>query len=478
MAYFNNAFRKTMILRGYIDPIPADPGALPPVVASAASGALTAGQVSLYDAKTWTPVAITGVPTTQTACQFIIAAGAPYPNDKIGPFHGGYQESIKSKGINPKYVSKVWTTTASVAQPFVLNIGSTVDTVEDTDCCPTFLCGEQYHLRVDIKGEAVLRMLNHQGYIEVTADGGCCPAESITPVASDPYLIMQQWAEGIWRSAIMTGNGPNFNGATTGNAATRFNPNPFIVPVIQVDTDGNGAIDTLVYPPGTTAAVLAAGLASSVAITTSTTWDLYTSGWAAGDDDCAGLMLQTAFLNTEFGDCTFQPSDYYGLEPIRIYASEVDLNGDPCEFTGVCIESTCLGRQAQGLGETVVRDFILSESYRQVPFATDLRIREITQGNAMIGTGPGQADRASFYDKLFILHTVPRFNNPSGTFDNDQYLIEIAAVSPLTGTLNAQLTNLLDDVTALLVAANNDDCIIQAGEEVGELCTISVPVTA
>ena len=123
MAYFNNAFRKTMILTDYIDPVVAP--------ASAASGALTAGDVSIYDAKAWTPVDITGVPATQTACQFIIAAGAPYPNDKIGPFHGGYQESIKSKGINPKYVSKIWTTTASVAQPFVLNIGSTVDTIDD-----------------------------------------------------------------------------------------------------------------------------------------------------------------------------------------------------------------------------------------------------------------------------------------------------------------------------------------------------------
>ena len=474
MAYFNNAFRKTMILTDYIDPVVAP--------ASAASGALTAGDVSIYDAKQWTPVAITGVPATQTACQFIIAAGAPYPNDKIGPFHGGYQESIKSKGINPKYVSKIWTTEASVAQPFVLNIGSTVDTIGDPDCCPTFLCGEQYHLRVDIKGEAVLRMLNHQGYIEVTADGGCCPDDSVTPVASDPYLIMQQWAEGIWRSAIMTGNGPNFNGATTGNAATRFNPNPFIVPVIQVAVAAPGVIDTLVYPPGSFDGVAGAALLTAaeavVGVGNAHTWDDYTSGWAAGDDTCAGLMLQTAFLNTEFGDCTFQPSDYYGLEPIRIYASEVDLNGDPCEFTGICIESTCLGRQAQGLGETVVRDFILSESYRQVPFATDLRIREITQGNAMIGTGAGQADRASFYDKLFILHTVPRFNNPSGTFDNDQYLIEIAAVSPLTGTLNAELGDLLADVTALLVAANNDDCIIQEDEDLAALCTISVPVTA
>ena len=84
-------------------------------------------------------------------------------------------------------------------------------------------------------------------------------------------------------------------------------------------------------------------------------------------------------------------------------------------------------RKPEGLGETVARDFILSESYRQIPFATDLRIREITQGNDMLGAGNGQVDRTALYDRLYILHTVPRFNNPTGTFDNDQYLIEIAS---------------------------------------------------
>jgi hypothetical protein len=34
--------------------------------------------------------------------------------------------------------------------------------------------------------------------------------------------------------------------------------------------------------------------------------------------------------------------------------------------------------------------------------------------------------RNSLYNKLCILHSVPRFNNPTGVFDNDQYLIEIA----------------------------------------------------
>jgi hypothetical protein len=269
MAYFNNAFRKTIVVSSYVDPVPATP--------TAASGALTAGQVSLYDAKAWTPLDV----ATPSECQFILAAGSPYRNDKIGPFHGGYQESIKSKGINPKYVTRLWEAEGSAAQPFVLNIGTTIATLAGAvaDCCPTFLCGEQYHLRVDVKGESVLRMLNHQGYVEVTADGGCCPADSVGPVEADPYLIMKQWAEGIWRSAVVTGNGPNFNGATNAPASERFNENPFIVPVIQFAT-GGATVDTLVYPPGTSAAVLAAA-ALVPGVTTVSTWDVFESTWVS-----------------------------------------------------------------------------------------------------------------------------------------------------------------------------------------------------
>lgn len=469
MAYFNNAFRKTIVVSSYVDPVPATP--------TAASGALEAGQVSLYDAKAWTPLDV----ATPSECQFILAAGSPYQNDKIGPFHGGYKESIKSKGINPKYVTRLWEAEGSAAQPFVLNIGTTVATLAGAvaDCCPTFLCGEQYHLRVDVKGEAVLRMLNHQGYIEVTADGGCCPADSVAPVEADPYLIMKQWAEGIWRSAVVTGNGPNFNGATTSPASERFNENPFIVPVIQFAT-GGAAVDTLVYPPGSfdgaAGALLLAAAEGVVGVGNAHTWDVFTSTWVSGNDDCAGLTLQTAYIETTFGDCTFQPSDYYGKEPIRIYASEVDLNGDPCEFTGICIDVECAGRQPQGLGETVARDFILSESYRQVNFATDLRIREITQGNDMLGTGAGQVDRTELYDRLMILHTVPRFNNPTGTFDNDQYLVELVAKAS-DAVAVAALASIKADIITVLTAAGNEACVEEAADNAVPCAAPSVPVT-
>jgi len=131
--------------------------------------------------------------------------------------------------------------------------------------------------------------------------------------------------------------------------------------------------------------------------------------------------LLGAYVETTFGDCTFQPSDYYSVEPLKLYASEVDLNGDPCTFEGLCVVHTCLGDQANGLGESVARDVILHEAYLQNFMSSDLRIREITQGTNIWDV----IDRAARYDRVFLLHSVPRFNNPSGTFDNDQYLLDI-----------------------------------------------------
>ena len=116
-------------------------------------------------------------------------------------------------------------------------------------------------------------------------------------------------------------------------------------------------------------------------------------------------------------------TDFYGLEPVRVYASEVDYTGDPCEFEGLCVGVQCYGLQANGVGETVVRDVIMSESYRQNFFASDLRIREITQGDSLL-SGAG-LDRNTLYDRIYLQHNIPRLYNPTGTFDNDQYLLEI-----------------------------------------------------
>jgi hypothetical protein len=144
----------------------------------------------------------------------------------------------------------------------------------------------------------------------------------------------------------------------------------------------------------------------------------------------AGLTINGAYVDTKFGDCTFQISDFYEKEPILIYASMVDNSGEPCLFEGLCVVEECPGLQANGLGETVLRDFALSENYRQNFLHSDLRIREITQGTDIISA----VNRNSLYDRYYLLHAVPRFNNPSSVFDTDQYLLEIIVPEGSTQT--------------------------------------------
>jgi hypothetical protein len=438
--------------------------------------------------------------TPNTCCNAYIAGSAIYDNDKIGPLAGGYQETNKSKMINPKYVSRFYSVAPCSPQNNVIHVGSTywtagggvlttdtlvagtgypatgiaavtggtgtgmvvsyvagggtVDsivivnpgkgyTVGDTvtidagndnatfdvltvtdahpqtgcgitaECCKEFLCGETYYLRLDVKGSPALRFLNHNAYATVDAYTGCCPDGAIAPVAVDSTTVMIAWANAIANNPIVS---------------------PFIQPVVQAE-DG-----TLWYAPGTAASFLTANDAD--------TWDNYVSAGHT-DGECAGLILNGAYVDTRFGDCTFQVSDFYEKEPVKLYASEVDLNGDPCAFTTLCVVTECAGLQVQGLGETVLRELTLSESYRQNFLATDFRIREITQGNQIVTA----INRSALYYRYILIHNVPRFNNPTGVFDNDQYALTIFST--------AAMSTFVTDITNWLTGCDNQ-CNIEA----------------
>jgi hypothetical protein len=495
MAYFNHAFEKAFLgtgedknsfvinkmdgttvtvntANGYVQTAGMPTYGLNQLKA-AASTSYVDGYIGTFDPKTNLSI----VPTA--CCNLYIAGSAIYDNDKIGPLAGGYQETNKSKMINPKYVSHFYSVAPCNAQNNVIHVGSTywtagggiltvsgltagtgyangtyaasvtggsgtgaivqvvvtggtidsvtvvnpgkgylatddnlvidggnddatfdIDTVTTShaqvgcgttaECCKEFLCGETYYLRLDVKGSPALRFLNHNAYATVDAYTGCCPDGAIAPVAVDSTTVMIAWANAIVNNPIVA---------------------PFIQPVVQAE-DG-----TLWYAPGTAASFLTANDAD--------TWDNYVSAGHT-DGECAGLILNGAYVDTRFGDCTFQVSDFYEKEPVKLYASEVDYNGDPCAFTTLCVVTECEGRQVQGLGETVVRELTLSESYRQNFLATDLRIREITQGNQIISS----IDRGGLYYRYVLIHNVPRFNNPSSTFDNDRYALTVYSLYP------------------------------------------------
>jgi hypothetical protein len=394
MAYFNHAFKKNFICSGLTSETPNKIGGMIATeninTAELTQGLYSApGTVGLFDKN------YNSVTDPSDCCTIIIAGASLKATDKQGPHHGGYRESNKSKLINPKYVSKFYTQDARKGNAAVVVVGDTDPA--GLNCTTEFLCGETYDLRIDVKGTSPLRFAHHNLYYTVDAYGGCC-ADPSNPVAiTDPGLIYGQWGQAVVESPYLQ---------------------DFVMPILT-GTDGNGDVYSFY---GTEAQAAADGNPGGYLISD------YLSGAAGIVFVTAGLQLIGAYEDTVFGDCTFQPSDFYAKNPLQIYASQVDLNGDPCTFSGVCITDVCKGLMNEGLGEAVLRDLIISESYLQNFLATDLRIREITQGNSMVDI----IDRSRLYNKAYLLHSIPRFNNPSSTFDNDQYLIEVAFPSVAT----------------------------------------------
>jgi hypothetical protein len=208
------------------------------------------------------------------------------------------------------------------------------------------------------------------------------------------------------------------------------------------------------YIPGssayTTGTAQTAGTATGATIAAASTAAAATSGahtYTAAADAAsfatdAFLELTAAYLETKFGNPTFTISDNYDLEPLKIIASLMDDSGSTTVVApiGTAALQTIgeagiatvaqASSMAQGTGEMVLRELILTGRYRQEAFGDgtnidQFRMREI-EANPGVMDMMTVAKRNGLYNKLCILHNVPRFNNPTSVFDNDQYLIEIA----------------------------------------------------
>lgn len=367
--YFPHAFKKAFL------PVVSG-GTLTPVT-TGKTDALTAGQIGLFDSKTYTAIAAAPASGNQT---FIIAQGSYFTSDKIGPFHGGYKESVKSKVINPKYVSRFFKVAAKTPQNQIVTV-SVSNVYED----------ETVRLRLDIKGSPALRFLSHNLYKTLDAFTGCA-ADSANPVLVDPTAVVAKFAKQV-------------------------NEDPILSKVVVASAkDSTGAA--------------VADLSNPTLVTTGIT--------SATDAD---LILTVAYADTKFGDCTFTVTDHYELEPLFVHASLVDESGQPCSDRAVAVVTeTQAPVQASGVGETVIRDLILDGRYRQEAYHDGSSMNALRMREIEANPGLANINRSGLYDQVCLLHNVPRLMNPSSTFDNDQYLLVFHVPA---GTNTTALTNLI-----------------------------------
>jgi hypothetical protein len=474
MAYFPHAYQKMLVATNGATPFPA--------VAGAATTTLLAGQVAVVNALTNLTINTAAVPVygggSGEFSQVYLAQGSFHTNDKIGPFHGGYKETVKSKGINPKYVSDFYVTEPA-------NAVNNVIEVCQSDC--KINCETMYDLRVDIKGSPALRFLNHNVYQSLSAYSGCCvlSGSNTVPDSVDPNVIFLQWADQInsvssgnnstpflsqfinakvWNATalVATVTGTGVNAITVSSVGTAPLTNIQVGNKIKfggysayVKTIGGTTLTLSTDPAGVNLFVVPATGVIGSTITvyreiTSATYVPLTGALAETVTSCMDII--GAYMDTQFGDCSFDPKDHFELEPLLIYASAVSypnnsnvINGDPCVVSCFTVNTVQAAYQGRGYGETLVRELILAKRYQQEPWYQDPRMREVMQ-DTVLGTsnsGGPEIARGSKYVVYYLLHSVPRKANPSGTFDNDQYLIKVVA-SARNGVFETWWNSFLD----------------------------------
>ena len=486
MAYFNHAFNKTFIADSTL------------ATAGTATSALTAGQVALVSDATWASVALPGAPGIG-ALGYVVQ-GSFYTKDTIGnnPGHGGYQESVKSKGINPRYITRLWQANCQTATQATasLSLGSA--------CAP---CGKTQFMRIDVKGSPALRFLNHNAYAIADSANVCCidGQEYIDPTLilgvmaemalSDP-LIKPFVAEGdLMGVETATLSGGVGYSVTTGaaSAATTVSPAGGSGAKVNILTvSGTGAILTYSfanvgkgYAVGDVLTVVDSGSTTDATLTITA---LTAGGIISNSTDAAGAITQSvytiaeaqgkaasgnyvpstdpngtvkvtatvefvgAYVDTVFGNCSFDTRDHYNAEPVEIIVSELDETGNPCNDCGVATQTP--GSMQQTQGEEVVRELIMSERYRQSPYnqgnKDSARFREIEMSDELLSS----VDRSATYKGYYIQHSVPRFNNPSGVFDNDQYVYKVY-VKCSDAAAQTEVEKLMDALAAWATANGN-----------------------
>lgn len=436
--YFNHAYQKTLIATEGLfttagQPTTAIPAGEVAVVASITTGTFNANQVI-------NTAAAFGATTIQQLPMIYLAQGSINTVDKLGPLAGGYKESVKTKGINPKYVSKFFRVDPACPQAEIVSVCVCEGAAPQ--------CGTSYYLRVDVKGSPALRFLTHNAYRTFASSNVCCPTDPNASTAIDPMQVQTSWAWQIARDPIMKN---------------------FILPILTWDEAGMNSMNVAAWYAANLTATdtdlydyIVANGAGAYAFTPPTGTYPEMEFTNEGEDYVPGtstvpcLYMIGAYEDTQFGTCSFHPQDFYELAPVKLYPSITDQLGDPCVdqvwclTDGVVAPKVELGIQGNGYGHKYLRDVILFRRYMQEQYVYDPRLREVMDQDNVFTYITG----TSFYTAYGILHSVPRFNNPTGVFDNDQYLITIIMPASACDS-NSDVTSFENWMNAYLAAAGN-----------------------
>lgn len=371
----------------------------------------TPGLVGVYPTPLGTGVY--GSATTGTSTPCIIGVGSWHTTDSISPLWKGLKEPEYTQIIDWKKVTLFQKTVAVAAQNQVVNWGWNQSSGSTTG--PLFNCATTYNLYIELQGMPALNFLDHQMYKTFSATGACCTTDCTSGCTSayvDAACIMLQWKDGINQDPYWPS---------------------FVTPIVLVK---NGSSSTQVYSAYDTSQGVGTGT--------------YTCNTSDPSSVIACMQLTVAYADTNFNNCTFSPTDYFGIEPLIVAnVSLFNQDASPCAVN-TTINSTVPNlfneitapRQVRGLGRQVVRNLIAWAAYRQEYFPDSLtsvdllRMREIENFTQL-----NDIDQTALYDSIILRFNQTRSWNYSSITDQDEYTLTFYVP---TGTTTTTFTNIVN----------------------------------
>lgn len=131
----------------------------------------------------------------------------------------------------------------------------------------------------------------------------------------------------------------------------------------------------------------------------------------------AGVKITGAYADTRFGNCSFEPTDYFSQRPLRIRVSQVDSSGIPCD-TGAKVTQLQYGTVATQSGEYLIRQYLKASSLEAYnAWSSDPRVRDVLDQQVL-----SFIDRTKFYNLYYLVYTMDRFRaNFNTSQPNDKF---------------------------------------------------------
>lgn len=130
-------------------------------------------------------------------------------------------------------------------------------------------------------------------------------------------------------------------------------------------------------------------------------WEVVPAAHVDDDTRKCGIRVTAGYIDPKFGECSFNPMDYYETEPIKMEVSILGEDDDRCDVAQwPTVSQTRIGRISRQSGEYVVRELIMkTDAYlkhvRQWSF--EPRMREAFDMNLL-----GSVDKNAFYNLYYV----------------------------------------------------------------------------